>query len=336
MTVVYLDSVFLFNALIDYLLVLAAARLAGIPLHRGRYAFCGLLGGLYAAAVFLPGCGFLAAVPVKMAAGVLLALVSFGGERHFLRLTMLTFAIACALAGTVLGLGLLAGQSIPQARGVFYTNVNGKTLLISASGLYVLLAVLFRAAAAHGIRGERIPIRVSLMGRTVALMALRDTGHRLRDISGNPVLTVELRCFPQLAAEVSQLPAVEALPLLRRKYPELRPQLLPIHTAAGSGLLLSVKSDWASIDEQCYPGIRIALVKTELGSGYTALWGGERSQDYVELGVEAAVPAAAVPGAGGALHRRQRHPAAALEPGTGSGTAGAAGRGACPAGADRA
>ena len=75
MTVVYLDSVFLFNALIDYLLVLAAARLAGIPLHRGRYAFCGLLGGLYAAAVFLPGCGFLAAVPVKMAAGVLLALV---------------------------------------------------------------------------------------------------------------------------------------------------------------------------------------------------------------------------------------------------------------------
>ena len=232
MTVVYLDSVFLFNALIDYLLVLAAARLAGIPLHRGRYAFCGLLGGLYAAAVFLPGCGFLAAVPVKMAAGVLLALGSFGGERHFLRLTMLTFAIACALAGTVLGLGLLAGQSIPHARGVFYTNVNGKTLLISASGLYVLLAVLFRAAAAHGIRGERIPIRVSLMGRTVALMALRDTGHRLRDISGNPVLTVELRCFPQLAAEVSQLPAVEALPLLRRKYPELRPQLLPIHTAA--------------------------------------------------------------------------------------------------------
>lgn len=75
------------------------------------------------------------------------------------------------------------------------------------------------AAAAHGIRGERIPIRVSLMGRTVALMALRDTGHRLRDISGNPVLTVELRCFPQLADEVSQLPAVEALPLLRRKYP---------------------------------------------------------------------------------------------------------------------
>ena len=49
MTVVYLDSVFLFNALLDYLLFLSTARLAGIPLRRRRYLLCGVLGGLYAA-----------------------------------------------------------------------------------------------------------------------------------------------------------------------------------------------------------------------------------------------------------------------------------------------
>ena len=37
MTVVYVDSVFVLNALMDYLLVLCAARLAGIPLRRRRY-----------------------------------------------------------------------------------------------------------------------------------------------------------------------------------------------------------------------------------------------------------------------------------------------------------
>lgn len=58
MTVVYLDSVFLFNALIDYLLVLAAARLAGIPLHRGRYAFCGLLGRALCSSRFPAGLRF--------------------------------------------------------------------------------------------------------------------------------------------------------------------------------------------------------------------------------------------------------------------------------------
>ena len=54
MTVIYLDSVFVLNGLMDYLLALCAARLAGIPLRRGRYLLAGLLGGAYAAAVFLP------------------------------------------------------------------------------------------------------------------------------------------------------------------------------------------------------------------------------------------------------------------------------------------
>jgi len=46
LTVVYVDSVFVLNALMDYLLVLCAARLAGIPLRRRRYLLAGLLGGL--------------------------------------------------------------------------------------------------------------------------------------------------------------------------------------------------------------------------------------------------------------------------------------------------
>ena len=89
MTVVYVDSVFVLNALMDYLLVLCAARLAGIPLRRRRYLLAGLLGGAYAVAVFLPGLGFLSATPVKLAAGILLALAAYGGEAKLLRLTLL-------------------------------------------------------------------------------------------------------------------------------------------------------------------------------------------------------------------------------------------------------
>ena len=233
MTVVYLDSVFLFNALLDYLLFLSTARLAGIPLRRRRYLLCGVLGGLYAAAVFLPGGGFLTETLVKAGVGLLLALIAFGRETHFLRLTLLTVAIACALAGTVLALGLLAGQHIPNARGIFYTNVNGKTLLLSASGVYLLLTVIFRAAAAHGIRGECLPVTVCLLGQTVALTALLDTGNSLRDTAGEPVLTAELSRFPQLAAAIQHRPPAETLPMLRQRFPKLRPQLLPMRTAAG-------------------------------------------------------------------------------------------------------
>ena len=60
MTVVYLDRVVLLNLAVDYLLLLATARLAGLPLRRGRLALAAALGALYAAAVFLPGCRMLA------------------------------------------------------------------------------------------------------------------------------------------------------------------------------------------------------------------------------------------------------------------------------------
>ena len=171
MTVVYVDSVFVLNALMDYLLVLSAAHLAGIPLRRGRYLLAGLLGGAYAVAVFLPGLGFLAATPVKLAAGVLLALTAYGGEEKLLRLTLLLFAVSCALAGCVLALGLLAGGGVPVVNGVFYTDVDARVLLIASAAAYLVLTMVFRAAAGKGIRGQLVPARVCLGGRETAFTA---------------------------------------------------------------------------------------------------------------------------------------------------------------------
>lgn len=338
-TVVYLDSVFCFNALLDYLLFLSAACLAGIPLRRRRYLLSGLLGGVYAAAAFLPGGAFLTATLVKAAVGLLLALVAFGREKRFWRLTLLTLVIACALAGSVLALGSLAGQTIPNARGIFYTDVTAKTLLLSAAGVYLVLTGLFRAAGAHGLRGELLPVRVCVLGQTVCLTALRDTGNTLRDAAGAPVLTAELSAFPVLADLVGALPLTEALPLLRQRAPALRPQLLPIRTAGGGGLLLSVRCDWVEADGCRTPGLRMALTSTALGSGYTALWGGEGRKKHhgmEPLARKTAGPAGIAAAANDPLHRRQRHAAPTSDTGAGSAAAGLSGGGGRPAGADRA
>ena len=116
MTVVYVDSVFVLNTLMDYLLLTATAHLAGVPPRRVRYLLAAALGGAYAVAVFLPGCGFLSRWPVKIAAGILMALASYGGERRLARLTVLLFTVSCGFAGCALGLGLLAGGGIPMNR----------------------------------------------------------------------------------------------------------------------------------------------------------------------------------------------------------------------------
>ena len=145
MTVVYLDSVFLLNGIMDYLMFLSAATLAGLPLRRGRYILAALLGGTYAAAVFLPGLGGLASLPAKAAAGILLGVTAFGGEERFGRLMLLTFAVACGMAGCILGFSLLADVHMPMIGGIFYTDVDASTLLLASTAVYLVLQVAFRA-----------------------------------------------------------------------------------------------------------------------------------------------------------------------------------------------
>ena len=284
-TVVYIDSVFLLNTAMDYLLCLVTARLSGIPLRRWRYALAAAAGGAYAAASFFPGCGFLAEGPVKLAAGVLMALVAYGGEERLLRLTLLLFGLSCAMAGCVLALGLLAGEAVPSVRGIFYTDVDGKVLLIAAGATDLMLTVVFRAAARHGMRGELLPVRISVCGGTAELTALWDSGNTLREPgSGRPVLVMapgaldvllapEVRCL--LTPEALRQPAALLEPLVRVA-PCLRPRLLPYHAVGtGAGLLLLIRTDWVEICGTRCSEVPAALSPTALGTGYTALWGGE-------------------------------------------------------------
>ena len=300
-TVVYLDSVFFLNGVMDYLLLLCTARLAGIPLRRRRYVLAALLGGGYAAAVFLPGGGFLTSAAVKVAFGVMMALIAFGGEAKLLRLTLLLFLLSCALAGCVLGLGLLAGGGVPMAGGIFYTDVDLTVLAVAATAAWLLGTVVFRASARQGMEGRLLPVRVCLAGRTADLTALWDTGNTLRDPSdGGAVLvaapgSVDTALPPELRelcgpAELGDPAAV--MTAMQLRCPSLRPRLLPYRSVGvGGGLLVTVQTDWTELGGERYEGLRLALSPTALGDGYSALWGGgmRKGGRHGDLGEDAAV-----------------------------------------------
>lgn len=280
MTVVYIDSVFVLNALTDYLLLLCAAHLAGAPLRRVRFALASLAGGAYAAAIFLPGCAFLTALPVKGAAGILMALIAYGGERSLLRLTLLFFGVSCGFAGCVLALGLIAGYS-PMTGGVFYAQIDGKILLMAAAAAYVVLSVVFRCGARHG--GELVGVSVEIEGRRVSLTALCDSGNTLRDpVSGQQVLVAWVGRLqdlwpPQWKQELTPERLTHPVEVMERlRDPRLR--LIPFRSVGtNSGLLLSVRCDCVVVNGVEYPGAVVALSPTEVsdGGGYHALWGGE-------------------------------------------------------------
>lgn len=64
---------------------------------------------------------------------------------------------------------------------MFYTDVDAKVLLTAAAAAYLVLTVVFRAAAGKGVRGELVRAQVCLAGRTTAFTAFCDTGNALRD-----------------------------------------------------------------------------------------------------------------------------------------------------------
>ena len=341
MTVVYADSVFLLNGAMDYVLFLVTARLAGIPLKRRRYALAALLGAFYAVSVFLPGLNFLSAFPAKLAVGVLLALVAFGGEEKLLRLVLLLFAVSCAMAGCVLALGLLAGSRVPVSNGIFYTDVDAKILLIATTVAYLVLTVLFRAAARHGVGGGLLSMTVCVGGKAVKLTALHDSGNSLRDpAGGGAVLVVAPGVLngvlpgsvgKLLTPELLRYPA-DLLEPLREAAPALRPRLLP-YRAVGvpGGLLLTIRADWVEVSGRRCEDAPVALSPTTLGTGYAALWGGgiKKGGDHEGIKRKAAAAsgvAGAASGGGRPLHRRQRYTAASVGERTGGGAAGPDGR----------
>lgn len=282
MTVIYVDTLFLLNVLVDYLLLLCAARLAGEPLKRLRFALGAVLGGGYAVAIFLPGLGFLERPACRLAAAVLMVLAAFWGSRRLGRQVLIFFALSCAFAGGVLAISMMGGQGLSLNRGVIYSGMDLKIVLLSAAGCYAVLSLLLQKAVRHtSFTGELKAVRLELEDRTVELTALTDTGNTLTDpVTGQGVMVAEgERLLPLFAA--SQCPSVQELrdpagALERLTGAGGHFRLLP-YRAVGvdRGLLLAVRVDRAVVDGEDRGAMVVALSPTPVsdGGGYGALLG---------------------------------------------------------------
>ena len=282
MTVVYIDALFLLNLIVNYLLLLAAAKLAGEPLRRLRLAAGAALGGLSAAAIFFPGRGFLTHPLCKLGAAVLMLLTGFGGSRRLLRVTLVFFGLSCAFGGGIFAIGLLGGRGLTLRNGVLYSVMDLRILLLSAAVCYAVLTLVFRRTARHG-RREVLPAVLILEGRRVAVNALVDTGNTLTDpVTGRPVMVAEgSRLSPLLPGErvldeKALRDPVGTLERLSRGGRGRRFRLLP-YQAVGveCGMLLALRLDDARVGAEDYGGILVALSPNPVsdGGGYSALIG---------------------------------------------------------------
>ena len=266
MEIVYIDSLFLLNFIIDYLLLLAVGKICALPLRRWRMLLGALWGAVYAVlAVLLPR--FFALAAVKLAAGAALPLLAFGTGRRAPRAVLVFFAVSAAFGGAVYAACSLGGVSL---RSGLYIPVSMRVLILSFALCYALFTLVFRRA---GRRGERRmhEVSVTLGGRTVRFTALYDTGNELTDpVTGEGVLVAEASALaPLLDADAKLLERdpldsfqeLADLHLLRGRL-----RLLPCGCVTGSGsLLLLLRPDEVRVDGR-KSGVSVAVSRAELSA----------------------------------------------------------------------
>lgn len=293
MTVVYIDKVFALNLAIDYLLLLTAARLAGMPLQRLRLLLAASLGALYSVLVFLPQFVLLAHPAARVIAGILMGLLAYWQLRHRWRILGLFLLLSAALGGIVLAAGLAVGSGTVVFEKLYYARTSWPLLLGTASGMYLLLHAIFGQGARHG-GGEMMKIRIGIYGRETDVLALHDTGNTLRDpVAGQPVLVIEQAAlrgiWEKRTAEIIDQPVAAEEKIARLHADGLGAgfTLLPFRAVGtATGLLLAVRSDYIKVGRAVYPKAWIALNEGPIsdGGGYRALWGGtKRGEEYGEV-----------------------------------------------------
>ncbi len=257
-----MDDMFLLNLVINYLLLVATAKLCALPLKRGRFALAAALGAAYSVALLLPSMGFLSSPVIKLSLGAVMILISFGSNKSLLKPYLAFLCVSAACAGAVIAVSLLTGT--PAENG-YYIGASMKTLILTFAAAYFVLTLVFSRITKRRSR-EVLTASIVLCSKTHNFTALRDTGNELFDpISRLPVMVMGLDAatalLPSDCLAALYLGASDFIQSLST-YPELKSRfrLVP-YSAIGtkSGLLPVFRPDSLTINDKETKNLLVGL-----------------------------------------------------------------------------
>ena len=279
MRVIYADILFMLNLAVNYLILLATAKISAVCIRRLKLLLGAALGGVYAVAAALIAQSLTQSIWIKIGAAVLMLLVCFGRERGLLRITLIFFAVSAAFGGIVLAVSLIGGGGAQEA----IVPVSLKVLLPSFAASYAVTALVFKKLGRRRAGGF-VNIVIKNAGRKSEINTLIDTGNSLTDpISGGKVLIAEVDALAPLFKP-------EVVDILRSKSKnpaqmleelsgcEIAFRLIP-YSAVGleRGLLLAFKPESITVNGRNASGMLVAVSPNRLSEGgiYSAIVGEE-------------------------------------------------------------
>jgi len=269
MEVIYADSLFILNLIIDYLLCLVSARVCGLYLKRLRYFLAALIGAAYSVLSLLPGFDFLSRGTMKLVSALGMCAVAYGKEQAWLRCSTVFLAVSAAFGGAVWAISAANGMS--YFPGV-YLPVSLKALVLSFAICYAVISLIFRKKLSS-LERRRAEVELHFLGKRACFTALYDSGNSLSDpVSGARVMVVSRRA---LADVLSPLPSSDAVELLQlaNEVPELagKFRLVSYRALGTEGIIAVFRPEALTIDGKAEKELLVGISQEALGDDFEAV-----------------------------------------------------------------
>lgn len=268
--IVYADVLVFLNTLVDYFLLLAAARLTGEKIKSWRAALAAILGGISSLYIFLPQQKTAIELLYKAGTAFCLSAVCFKlhGIKQYLKNTGVLFLVTCAYAGVMFAFWVIFkphGMVINNS--VVYFSISPTVLVICSVGGYMLFTLLWRIFGKGAPLAQRCDITVFADGRSISLKAISDTGNSIEDVfEKSDVIIADKKEIEQLLGSVD----FNQNPELQRRY-----RILPCGTVSGYDTLDGFRCDSATVEfgdkKTVLTKPLLAVSKVRLKDGYNAI-----------------------------------------------------------------
>ncbi|MCG8484866.1 MAG: sigma-E processing peptidase SpoIIGA [Clostridia bacterium] len=288
---IYAELLFLENLFINYIILLIVSKICSVTKKKKRLILGAASGALYAFVFFIPSIHFLYSTIFKMAASILIVLISFYPIhlKGFIKLMVSFYAVSFAIGGMVLGAIYFTSMSGLIKNNIFYINQLSyfKLIFLVILGYYILkyMSCLFKEKILK--KTLKVKITIEIDKKTTCITGLIDTANFLLDpISHTPVIVVEFSALEDFLPEIFKdiLKNNEDISTIPDKIYELgwgrRIRFIPYSSlGAETGMLIGVKPDVIYIEkeEQSYQvnniiiGIYNGKIKIQSDDEYSAL-----------------------------------------------------------------
>lgn len=195
MPVIYIDILFALNLWIDFLLLLAVARLLRRPYRRWRLLSAAAVGAALACFVFLSGLPWWATLLLRVGGSALMVLIGFaraGIKRFFAAVAVLELT-AAVFAGVVLAVWLIVRpDGLYIVDGVAYYDISPLVLALLTAVTYGVLCAVDHFAGRRVRENTVYHLHIRAGACTVHLPCMYDSGHHLQEpFSGRSVIVAD-------------------------------------------------------------------------------------------------------------------------------------------------